>query len=250
MRNLKVESVHKIKVEVKYSLGIYIAIAIIILWISGFFFGMNIEVNLKNPLQWIWLLVMTHLFTGLFITAHDAMHGTVLKGNAQVNKYLGQACTFLYAFFSYDKLHHKHHKHHDHTATEEDPDVHHGTFFSWYYKFLREYLSIWQFLLWAIAFNLLKLIFPMENLILFWIIPAILSTFQLFYFGTYRPHHKEHHYRNKYHSGSMTLAHLKSFFACYFFGYHYEHHALPYVPWWQLWKIKEAYAKHPTYLDS
>ncbi len=26
------------------------------------------------------------------------------------------------------------------------------------------------------------------NLILFWAIPAMLSAFQLFYFGTYRPH--------------------------------------------------------------
>lgn len=210
---------------------------------------MGIEFDLKNPLQWIWILLVTHLFTGLFITAHDAMHGIVDR-DEKLNRRIGQFCTILYAFFSYDKMHVNHHKHHDHTATEDDPDVHEGSFFVWYYRFLKEYITIWQIVFYAIAFNLLKIIFPTENLIFFWIVPALLSTFQLFYFGTYRPHHKIHQERNIYHSGSMKLNHLFAFFACYFFGYHYEHHALPYVPWWQLWKVKEKYAEHPNYLDE
>lgn len=240
----------KYKININYTLGRYIALAIISLWFLAFLFGMRIDFDLSSPLQWIWIGVVTHLFTGLFITAHDAMHGTVYKSNTAWNRRLGQLCTVLYAFFSFDKMYEKHHMHHDHTATEEDPDVHEGSFFVWYYKFLREYISIWQIVFYAIAFNLLKLIFPTENLIFFWIMPALLSTFQLFYFGTYRPHHKTHQNRNVFHSGSMKLNHFLSFFACYFFGYHYEHHALPYVPWWQLWKVKEVYDKNPEYLNE
>ena len=237
-------------IEIRYKAGKYIATLVISLWFAAFFFGMQIELELRSPLQWIWILLVTHLFTGLFITAHDAMHGIVAKDQPKLNKRIGQICTTLYAFFSYDMMHTNHHKHHNHTATEEDPDVHEGSFLIWYYKFLREYISIWQILFYAIAFNLLKLIYPTENLLLFWILPALLSTFQLFYFGTYKPHHKEHQHRNVYKSGSMKLDHALSFMACYFFGYHYEHHAHPYVPWWQLWKVKESYAEQTDYLDS
>jgi len=250
MKHSKEEILQKSKIHINYSLGIYVAIAVILTWVLAFFFGMQIKLNLANPLQWVWVFIVTHLFTGLFITAHDAMHGTVAKDNFSLNRFIGQLSTTLYAFFSYDKMYKNHHKHHDHTAEEGDPDVHEGSFFIWYYRFLREYLSIWQIVFYAIAFNILKLFFPTENLICFWIVPALLSTIQLFYFGTYRPHHKEHQNRNKHHSGSMKLNHVRSFLACYFFGYHYEHHALPYVPWWQLWKVKEAYASDPEYLDT
>jgi beta-carotene ketolase (CrtW type) len=44
----------------------------------------------------------------------------------------------------------------------------------------------------AITYNLLKLVFPMWNLILFWEVPAILSTLQLFYFVRILPHRGEH----------------------------------------------------------
>lgn len=181
------------------------------------------------------MLVQMHLYTGLFITAHDAMHGTVSPSN-NVNQLIGQLCTALYAAFSFNKLYQKHHEHHRHVHSEDDPDYHAGNFVSWYIKFMKEYLSIWQIVIMAITFNILKFWIEEVNLVLFWIIPSLLSTLQLFYFGTWLPHHGEHD--NKHYSRSQTKNHLTAFFSCYFFGYHYEHHDSPAVPWWLLWRTK------------
>jgi beta-carotene ketolase (CrtW type) len=176
-----------------------------------------------------------HLYTGLFITAHDAMHGTVSR-SAKLNSFIGQLCTGLYAAFSFNKLLEKHHKHHRHVHSDDDPDYHEGNFFSWYFTFMRRYLSIWQILIMAFAFNVLKLWFSETNLLLFWVLPSLLSTLQLFYFGTWLPHHGTHD--NQHYSRSQSKNHLAAFVSCYFFGYHYEHHDAPWLPWWCLWKAK------------
>jgi len=74
--------------------------------------------------------------------------------------------------------------------------------------------------------------------VLFWIIPSVLATFQLFFFGTYLPHSGEHESDNRHKSSTQSKNHIWAFLSCYFFGYHYEHHEKPYVPWWQLYKEK------------
>ena len=176
-----------------------------------------------------------HLYTGLFITAHDAMHGTV-SSSPKVNFFIGQLCTALYAAFSFDKLYKKHHEHHRHVHSENDPDYYQGNFVSWYIHFMKEYLSIWQILIMALVFNVLKLWVDEINLVLFWVIPSLLSTLQLFYFGTWLPHHGEHD--NLHQSRSQNKNHFMAFLSCYFFGYHYEHHDAPGLPWWLLWKAK------------
>lgn len=86
----------------------------------------------------------------------------------------------------------------------------------------------------AVLFNILKMWIPQANLLLFWVVPSLLSTLQLFYFGTYQPHKGEHD--NKYFARSQAKNHVLAFFSCYFFGYHYEHHDSPATPWWMLWK--------------
>ncbi|EPR69693.1 Beta-carotene ketolase [Cyclobacterium qasimii M12-11B] len=121
----------------------------------------------------------------------------------------------LFSFNFYWKLFPNHHKHHNHVATDGDPDFHSsGKFLPWYLSFILNYLNIWQFLLMAVTFNLLKLVFPVPNLVLFWMLPAILSTLQLFYFGTYLPHKGMH--SNKHHSGTLKKNHLWAFLSCYF----------------------------------
>jgi beta-carotene ketolase (CrtW type) len=176
-----------------------------------------------------------HLYTGLFITAHDAMHGTV-SSSPKLNFFFGQVCTALYAAFSFNQLFAKHHEHHRHVHSEKDPDYHEGNFVRWYFRFMLQYLSIWQVLIMAIAFNVLKLWFNEVNLLLFWVLPSLLSTLQLFYFGTWLPHHGSHD--NQHHSSSQKKNHILAFLSCYFFGYHYEHHDAPGVPWWRLWTMK------------
>ena len=216
--------------------GFLIGSLVILLWFSNLVLAMTVEFSFSNFVIYPLLLLQTHLFTGLFITAHDAMHGTV-SPNKRLNNAIGKICTFLYAFFPYEKLYAKHHLHHKHPGTEDDPDFNDSGFWKWYSKFVLEYISVWQFLGFAISFNILKLFLPTENLIFFWIIPPILSTFQLFYFGTYLPHKGEHD--NIHNAESQSKNHLWAFFSCYFFGYHYEHHDKPYVPWWKLYKFKK-----------
>lgn len=220
--------------------GVLIAGVIIILWSISLYFGLSMEIDYSSPLLYVLILLQTHLYTGLFITTHDAMHGTV-SSNKKLNHLIGHLTATLFSFNLYHKLFPKHHEHHDYVATDKDPDYHTGNSngFAWYLSFLKQYLTWQQFVLMAISFNVLQLFIPTENLVLIWMIPGILATTQLFYFGTYLPHKGNHSDKNKHKARSMRLNHFLAFTSCYFFGYHYEHHASPGTPWWLLWKKKE-----------
>lgn len=218
--------------------GVIIAFVIILMWSAALITGLTIRVDYTSPWLYLLILIQTHLYTGLFITAHDAMHGTV-STNKRLNSTLGHITALLFSYNFYHRLFPKHHEHHRFVATEKDPDYHEGSFFPWYFGFLKQYISWQQIVLMAITFNLLKLIVPVENLILFWMLPGVLATFQLFYFGTYLPHKGHHSDKNRHFSRSQSKNHLWAFLTCYFFGYHYEHHDSPGTPWWQLHKKKE-----------
>lgn len=217
--------------------GVFAAISVIGSWLICIICLMQWEVNLSNPFVYVFILVQMHLYTGLFITAHDAMHGTV-SSNKALNNLMGQVCTILYACFPFKKLYTKHHEHHKHVHSAQDPDYHPGGFFLWYFSFIKEYISWWQIILMAVIFNILKIWVPELNLFLFWVLPSLLSTIQLFYFGTWLPHHGEHN--NKHQSRTQNKNHVFAFLSCYFFGYHYEHHESPGTPWWKLWKLKDS----------
>jgi beta-carotene ketolase (CrtW type) len=196
--------------------------------------------NWRTPWPYLLALVQTHLYTGMFITAHDAMHG-VVSSNKRLNNTIGTVAALLFAYNWYPRLLPRHHAHHRHVGTDDDPDFHDGRhphFLLWLLRFARNYITIWQIVLMAVTFNVLKLYFPAENVIIFWMIPAVLATVQLFYFGTYLPHRGEHAPENKHKSRSQHLGHLWGFLSCYFFGYHYEHHDQPWLPWWRLWRAK------------
>ncbi len=218
--------------------GILIGLTVISVWALSLVLLLTWDFSWQNPFVYIAILLQMHLYTGLFITAHDAMHGIVSK-NKTWNNVIGWVAAFLFSYNFYWRLYPKHHEHHRYVATENDPDYHtSGNFFKWYFSFIKQYVTIWQILLMAVTFNILKLFIPTENLIIFWMLPAILSTLQLFYFGTYLPHMGE--ISNKHFSNSQGKNHLWAFVSCYFFGYHYEHHDSPGTPWWRLWRIKEA----------
>lgn len=215
--------------------GLVVAVLVIASWAVSLFCLLRWQFSWDNPLVYLMILVQMHLYTGLFITAHDAMHGTV-SPSKKVNAVVGQICTALYAAFSYKKLYVKHHQHHRHVHSEADPDYYAGSFIKWYLHFMLTYISLRQLVIMALVFNLLELVAPQKNLLVFWLAPSLLSTLQLFFFGTWLPHHGEHD--NRHHSRTMRRNHLLGFFSCYFFGYHYEHHEWPGIPWWRLWKMK------------
>lgn len=217
--------------------GIVVAVIIVFIWAVSLAMLLNWDFSWNNPLVYLMILIQMHLYTGLFITAHDAMHGTV-SSSGKFNLIIGQVCTGLYAAFSFKKLLKKHHQHHRHVHSDLDPDYHSGNFLTWYFSFMKEYMSIMQLVLMAIAFNVLSIWFSELNLLIFWVAPALLSTLQLFYFGTWLPHHGEPD--NVHHSRTLRKNHLLGFLSCYFFGYHFEHHEWPGIPWWKLWRMKQV----------
>lgn len=221
--------------EFRRNAGVFVAIIIMSLWALCLTLLLNMDLSQAHPIVFLLVFVQMHLYTGLFITAHDAMHGTV-SSSKTVNFVVGQICTALYAAFSFKKLLKKHHEHHRHVHSDLDPDYYEGNFVSWYIKFMKEYISVWQIILMAIAFNVLKIWVSEINLLVFWVLPSLLSTLQLFYFGTWLPHHGEHD--NLHHSRTQKKNHPLAFLSCYFFGYHYEHHDAPGTPWWMLWKLR------------
>jgi beta-carotene ketolase (CrtW type) len=184
-------------------------------------------------------LAMIYLSTGLFITAHDAMHGTVWPNHRGLNNLIGRVAVGLYAAFSLDALLAAHKLHHAAPATSGDPDFHDGNgeaFAGWYLAFLRRYITWRQIALMAIAFNVAAhlLHVAQPRLIAFWVIPTLLSTLQLFTFGTWLPHRHQHAAADAHRARSSALPRWLSLLACYHFDYHWEHHAHPHLPWWRL----------------
>lgn len=184
------------------------------------------------------LPVLVFLYTGLFITAHDAMHGTLAPGRPRLNDTLGRVCVAAYAAFSFDHLRGRHLRHHAAPASADDPDHHRGDvrMHRWYLDFMREYLTWGQMVRMAlISVALTGLGVPLPRLLLAWALPSVLSTLQLFYFGIWRPHHEPAvAWPDRLRARSHDLPPWLSFLACYHFGYHREHHALPHLPWWKL----------------
>ncbi|MGL5871271.1 MAG: beta-carotene ketolase CrtW [Xenococcaceae cyanobacterium] len=225
--------------------GITIASSIIILWAISLFFAFSIDLDRLHPILIFFLVLwQTFLYTGLFITAHDAIHGVVYPPNIKINHAIGSIAVTLYAFFSYREFVTKHWLHHRHPASELDPDYHDGDrddLFHWYIYFMKGY---WQwdrlyFLLFMYSLLILTLHISLINAVLFWLIPSLLSSLQLFYFGTFLTHREpQGSYTNRHHANSTNFPVFWSFITCYHFGYHLEHHEYPYLPWWKLPKAR------------
>lgn len=221
-----------------------IAMLIICCWAVSLSYLISLDISRTPIIQLIPLiLIQTFLYTGLFITAHDAMHGVVFPNNVKINNLIGSIAVGLYALFSYKKLLQAHWMHHRSPATELDPDFHNGkqtSFLNWYFQFMKKYWSWWRILGLVTIFNIVIFVFhlPEKNLTLFWVLPSILSSVQLFYFGTFLPHKEPiGGYTNIHKAQSNPLPIFWSFITCYHFGYHQEHHEYPSIPWWQLPKV-------------
>lgn len=221
--------------------GIFIAGIILGIWLSSLLLLLSLDIS-KTNLGLIGLAILWQMFlyTGLFITAHDAMHGAVFPKNIKLNNFIGKVSLLLYGLFSYEKMLKKHWLHHRYPGSKLDPDYYHHqqqNVFFWYFSFLKSYWQWKQCLGLTILFHVVNnLTYVAENnLILFWVLPSILSSVQLFYFGTFLPHRKpKNGYNNIHCTQSIPMPVFWSFITCYHFGYHQEHHENPQTPWWNL----------------
>jgi beta-carotene/zeaxanthin 4-ketolase len=222
------------------SLSLQIAMTIVGVWAISLWNCNQIQIGTVHPLLLFCLVGwQTWIYTGLFITAHDAIHGSIHSSQI-LNRSIGQLCLWLYAGFDYSQLALKHHLHHKYPASDRDPDFHDGKtahFWAWYGHFVCEHVS-WQqlsnsILLLGIYVTICR--FSIANLVLFWIVPSLLSSLQLFYFGTFLPHREPPDgYTNRHRAQTIARSTLWSLITCYHFGYHHEHHESPHLSWWQL----------------
>jgi beta-carotene/zeaxanthin 4-ketolase len=224
--------------------SILIATIIVTIWSISLVLLMTINIERVNIFIILAaILWQTFLYTGLFITAHDAMHGAVFPSNMKVNHFVGSLCLTSYGCLSYQKLLKKHWQHHRNPASESDPDFHNGkqkNLLAWYFHFMKGYWSWKQIIALMLIYNIIVAILhiPENNLKYFWIFPSILSSLQLFYFGTFEPHRESKQgYKKPHNSQTMSRPVWLSFLTCYHFGYHEEHHEYANVPWWQLPKV-------------
>lgn len=183
------------------------------------------------------LALQCWLYVGLFILGHDAMHGTLAPAWPRLNAAIGRLALFAYVGFPFEATRRKHHAHHRHAGLDGDPDHHHSNrFWPWYGAFLQQYFS-WANALFvgAVLSGLLVIGVPWQKALLFWAAPAVLSSLQLFTFGTYLPHRRtKQRFPDQHHARSNDWPEWVSLFTCFHFGYHHEHHLEPGEPWWRL----------------
>lgn len=222
--------------------GLMLAAAIIGAWTAIhvgaiFFWRWSFGTALLTPFV---IVVQAWLSTGLFIIAHDCMHGSLAPGQPRLNRIVGTLCLGAYAGLSYGLLLPKHHAHHAAPGTGSDPDFHAAAprhALPWFASFFRNYYThgqIARITIAAIVYLLLGA--SLLNIVVFWAIPALLALGQLFVFGTYLPHrHDDQPFADAHHARSSTLGPILSLMTCFHFGaYHHEHHLSPGTPWWRL----------------
>ncbi|MDP3405518.1 MAG: fatty acid desaturase [Brevundimonas sp.] len=217
----------------------------LVLHVWGIFFQ-----PLDGPvLAFVPLMILTQswLGAGMFIIAHDAMHGSLAPGRPRLNGIIGQVCLGAYAAFSFRTMNVAHHKHHRTPGSASDPDFHADrpeAFRPWFFGFFTRYFGWREFsLVTAVLVAYLLLGARVANLILFWAIPASLSALQLFVFGTWLPH--RHHrsgpdFADHHNARTIPMPWLVSLLTSFHFGLHHEHHLSPNTPWWRLPEVRRA----------
>ena len=210
-----------------------------VVWLVSHVYGVFFH-DIGSP---VWLTIglialQVWLYTGLFIVAHDTMHGSFAPTNQALNDWTGRIILFLYAGFMWDRMRKAHHQHHATPGTADDPDFNADnpkSFWPWYLKFFLRYFS-WQQVVVLVGISLFYLALGASypNLIVMWALPAILSSVQLFYFGTYLTHRHADAFVDEHLARTNDYPKWLSLLTCFHFGYHHEHHLYPHEPWWRL----------------
>lgn len=251
--------------------GLIVASVIVAIWIGSLAFLLSISVDRLTQFGILpAILSRTFIQTGLFVVAHDAIHGSIVPNDARSNQTIGKLALMLYALLPYQLLATNHWQHHRQPGQAGDPDFHDGIHHHvvlWYVKFMKGYLDRRQrivlfFGMKAIFFTLyLGFHVAIPNLFLFWVFPIVLSSLQLFIFGTYLPHRAasgdpENRIRSNqsaictHNATSSNYSTFWSFLTCYHFGYHWEHHEYPFVPWYGLPSMRRWRSLSPGELSA
>jgi hypothetical protein len=102
--------------------GVAIALVIFAIWGIGWGCLWSAASVDRLPYWGAILGIMWQMFiyTGLFITAHDAMHGAIAPKHPRLNLAIGRLALLIYGLFSYDRLLKAHRQHHHHPASDLD----------------------------------------------------------------------------------------------------------------------------------
>ena len=211
-------------------------------WLAIHFYGIFAQPVSSWPLLLLvpTLLLQTWLSVGLFIVAHDCMHGALAPGDPSRNRLVGRIALLTYAGLDYDRTCPAHFDHHRHTGTADDPDFdianpRHPV--RWFVHFFINYYTHMQIVRITVAACVYMLLgASLLNIAVFWAIPALLAVAQLFFFGTFLPHrHANSEFADRHRARSIGPGGLVSLLGCFHFGgYHHEHHLHPGTPWWRL----------------
>lgn len=222
--------------------GVAAAGAIAAAWLAVHFGGIFTFhlTSVTWPLAVPLVALQAWLSTGMFIIAHDCMHGSFARGRPAINRAVGRTALMLYAGLDYDRMLPNHFAHHRHVGTAADPDFDAANPTRpgpWLIAFFRRYYSHWQIVRIVVVLSIYQLCgAALPNILVFWAIPALLALVQLFYFGTFLPHrHASDAFPDRHNARSSGFGPLVSVLTCFNFGgYHHEHHLHPHVPWWRL----------------
>ncbi|MGF1543961.1 MAG: fatty acid desaturase [Parvularculaceae bacterium] len=225
-------------------LGVVVALTIMAAWFAHLAYCLLVQ-PVAAPLPPLHVATLSFLNVGLFITAHDAMHGSLAPRRRRLNVVFGAVAMFLYGGFLWSRMRANHLAHHAAPVSVDDPDYAADgdeRFAPWLLSFVRGYYSWRNFALmhvhvaaaWAVSGSIV-------DVLVFFALPAWLSALQLFTFGVYLPHRTppnghDHPHRAK----TIDLPEWLSFLTCYHFGCHEEHHDHPSVPWWRLPAVRRA----------
>ncbi|MCW2317361.1 beta-carotene ketolase (CrtW type) [Rhodoblastus acidophilus] len=219
-------------------IGLTLAGALIAAWVALHVFAVWRLDAVGHPFTALaCLLGLTWLSTGLFIVAHDAMHGSLAPAWPKINVAVGALALRLYAGFSFRRLVVKHRLHHLAPGTDDDPDFARAGPLLWYLAFMRRYFGWREFLTVTAAVIAYQwLLGDRWPYVAFWSIPSILASFQLFWFGTYLPHRPgPEPFVDRHNARSPRMSAGASLLTCFHFGgRHHEHHLFPGLPWWRL----------------
>jgi beta-carotene/zeaxanthin 4-ketolase len=224
--------------------GLLLAGGLLLAWILSLVLLLPADpARLPLPLLLLAVVIRSVLHTGLFIVGHDAMHGLLLPGRPRLNHQLGQWALWLYAGLPYHACRIKHLRHHQAPGSVSDPDhqpLAGSGALRWYIHFMARYLSTGQMLRLLGGWTLLALLAAPSgamapvSVLLVCTLPLLISSLQLFVFGTYLPHRQAEAEGPRHLARSLELPVWLSLLACFHFGYHWEHHEFPGKAWFQL----------------